>query len=374
MDIGRVQSGIPLQGGNQPNDPAKIADAARQLETQFAKMLISSMRATSLGDSMFPGSAEHYRQMYDDQLAAALTRGKGLGLQTMIRRQLGGEAATATPQQAARMYSMDGYRQLLPARQAAALSALDGAALPPGAGAAAAPGGDSQPRANGSESLSARLARLIAAEAAPTAKAASLMGAGVAAPLGAASVAASTVGAASAAIDDCHGTPASDARPGTPEAFVARIWPHAQRAAAELGVCPKVLVAQAALETGWGRHMIRGNAGDANNLFGIKTGGRWSGETVTAATSEFRNGTRVQENAAFRAYRSIADSFGDYVALLKNSPRYAAALGQGTARAFANALQRAGYATDPQYAAKLTAIAEGPTLNRALARLSGPTA
>ena len=82
----------------------------------------------------------------------------------------------------------------------------------------------------------------------------------------------------------------------------------------------------------------------------------------------------MRVNAAFRASRSVADSFADYVSLLWNTPRYAAAIGQSTARAFASALQRAGYATDPQYAAKLTAIAEGPTLNRALAQIGQPAA
>jgi peptidoglycan hydrolase FlgJ len=358
VDIGPLRQGIPLNGASAPSDPVSVADAARKLEQQFARMLIASMRTTSLGDEMFPGASEHYRDMYDQQLAGALTRGKGLGLQEMIRRQLGGgtaDRAGVSIEQATKMYSMDGYRRLPGAMQplpAAAKSRPLPAPLP-----------ISPPEWIGRAGQ--RASAKVAAEAAPTGSRASDP-----ASVGAASAATTAIPAAS----DCDGTPATNPKPNSPEAFIARIWPHAQRAAAELGVCPKVLVAQAALETGWGRHTIRRNGGDdAHNLFGIKAGGRWSGDAVTRSTSEYVNGAKVQENAAFRAYRSVADSFADYVNLIKNSPRYAAALGASTTRAFASALQRAGYATDPQYAAKLTAIAEGPTLNRALARIDGPT-
>jgi len=348
MDIGPTRTGIPLHGGSAQSDPERIADAARQLETQFAKLLISSMRSTTMGDSMFPGSSEHFRDMYDQQLAESLARGKGLGLQDMIRKQLGGETAT-TPktaleqyEQASRMFPMDGYQRLPGASGRAQLA--DPASLPLRR--------DAPQKALPMPALRTTVQRADATPPAVT---------------NAPETASSTPAAA-----PCDGTPAANPRPGTPEAFVAEIWPHAQRAAAELGVCPKVLVAQAALETGWGRHTIRGKSGEAHNLFGIKASGSWQGQAVTNSTREFVGGVEVRENAAFRAYRSIADSFSDYVSLLKNTPRYAAAIGQQTSRAFASALQRAGYATDPQYAAKLTAIAEGPTLNRALAQIGGP--
>ena len=97
MDIDPTRTGIPLHGGSAQPEPERIADAARQLETQFAKLLISSMRSTTMGDSMFPGSSGHFRDMYDQQLAESLARGKGLGLQDMIRKQLGGETAGRSP-------------------------------------------------------------------------------------------------------------------------------------------------------------------------------------------------------------------------------------------------------------------------------------
>lgn len=152
------------------------------------------------------------------------------------------------------------------------------------------------------------------------------------------------------------------------------IWPYAQKTAAELGVPAKALVAQAALETGWGRRLVGREGVTSHNLFGIKAGGRWNGQRMRAPTHEFVDGVRHSERADFRAYGSAADSFADYARLLGGA-RYANArdAGDDTHR-FASALQKAGYATDPAYAAKITAIANGPTLNRALSAMSGAMA
>ena len=118
--------------------------------------------------------------------------------------------------------------------------------------------------------------------------------------------------------------------PHTPEGFVASIWQHAQSAARELGVDARALVAQAALETGWGKRHIRQSDGStSHNLFGIKATG-WSGQRVAAGTHEYVDGVRRNETASFRAYSSPAESFADYVRLLKTSPRYQQALQAGT--------------------------------------------
>jgi flagellar protein FlgJ len=156
----------------------------------------------------------------------------------------------------------------------------------------------------------------------------------------------------------------------TPERFVAEIWDHARQAGKELGVDPRALVAQAALETGWGRRMIRtGDGGNAHNLFGIKATG-WKGERTRTATHEYSNGVKHAESADFRAYASPAESFADYVRLLKNNPRYQQALAAGKdIQGFARGLQKAGYATDPGYATKIASIAHGPTLGRMLSSM-----
>jgi peptidoglycan hydrolase FlgJ len=141
--------------------------------------------------------------------------------------------------------------------------------------------------------------------------------------------------------------------------FISQVWPEASRCAQQLGVHPVSLVAQAALETNWGRNVPRSASGaSSNNLFGIKAGGGWGGGSVTTGTQEFQDGAPRATNASFRAYASPGESFQDYVTLLKTSPRFSAALGSGASVAsFATALQQGGYATDPDYAHKVTAVA-----------------
>lgn len=149
-------------------------------------------------------------------------------------------------------------------------------------------------------------------------------------------------------------------KPKSAQEFVDAIRPHAERAAAELGVPARALIAQAALETGWGKHMAtQHHGGSGFNLFGVKAQGGWGGASTTAPTSEFQNGQWTTEQASFRSYRSIGQSFDDYVSLLKNNPRYADALRSGDVHGFAHGLQKAGYATDPHYAQKLLKVAYG---------------
>ncbi len=160
------------------------------------------------------------------------------------------------------------------------------------------------------------------------------------------------------------GTPSATAQ--QQGAFARSIWPDAQRAAHQLGVTPVALVAQAALETNWGRDIPQSARGQSsNNLFGIKAGAGWSGASVGSPTREYVDGTPTATEAQFRAYGSCGQCFHDYAALLARNPRYSAALGTGNdVGAFAAALQRGGYATDPNYARKLTAVAD--TVSRVL--------
>jgi flagellar protein FlgJ len=140
--------------------------------------------------------------------------------------------------------------------------------------------------------------------------------------------------------------------------FLDEIAPHAEAAARELGVDPRSIVAQAALETGWGSSQPAGAQGQSHNYFGIKAGTSWGGASVSSDTTEFVDGVAHGERARFRAYGSVAENVNDYVRVLRDNPRYTAALGTGTdVRAFANALQRGGYATDPDYANKLVTVA-----------------
>jgi len=156
--------------------------------------------------------------------------------------------------------------------------------------------------------------------------------------------------------------------PGTPREFVQEVWPHAKRAADSLGTDPEVLIAQAALETGWGKHMIRGTDGrNSFNLFGIKADARWQGDKVVTETVEFRDGLMRRERASFRAYGSVAESFADYAGFLKSNPRYAEALGRTSdSPGFTRALAEAGYATDPDYSSKINRIMDSGRIQEAL--------
>ena len=154
-------------------------------------------------------------------------------------------------------------------------------------------------------------------------------------------------------------------RPGSPEDFVQQLWPCAEEAGKALGVDPKHLLAQAALETGWGKSLPCDVDGTTSfNFFGIKAGNSWQGDSVSVKTLEFEGGVPVPRQARFRAYDSAADSFRDYVEVLRNNPRFAGALNTGSdAKAFANALQKGGYATDPRYAMKIETIAQNLPIN-----------
>ena len=158
----------------------------------------------------------------------------------------------------------------------------------------------------------------------------------------------------------------------TPEAFVKTLWPQARQAADKLGVDPAVLLAQAALETGWGRSVSRHTDGRSSyNLFNIKADARWDGERVSVETQEFRNGAFGREQAQFRAYDSFADSFDDYVNFLQNSTRYRPALDSAPdSHRFVSELARAGYATDPDYAEKIIGIIDGEPMARSLSAVA----
>jgi flagellar protein FlgJ len=140
--------------------------------------------------------------------------------------------------------------------------------------------------------------------------------------------------------------------------FVSRMLAPARAAAKESGIPEHFMLGQAALESGWGRREIRSADGTtSHNLFGIKAGRNWTGPTVETLTTEFVNGTPRKVVEKFRAYASYADSFRDYAKLIGNTPRYAeAARSGGDANVFANRVQAAGYATDPNYAGKLARV------------------
>lgn len=158
----------------------------------------------------------------------------------------------------------------------------------------------------------------------------------------------------------------------SPAEFLDTLLPHAQKAAAMLGTDAATLMAQAALETGWGQHqMRRADGASSNNIFSIKATADWHGARVRVPTMEVRGGQWVRESEEFRAYPDLDSAFADYVNLIRTEPRYRAAIGTDAAGGnYAAELQRAGYATDPEYANKIEAVAARVRLHLAAAASS----
>ncbi len=302
---------------SKENSPEATREAAKQFEALFLQQVLKSMRDASPKNSMFDSEESRmYQSMLDQQMSLQLaTRGGGMGLARVIERQLSASREVVTPPE-------------------------------------------------GGVSLDASIRRGFdaAVAASPTATAPSASGAAMPAAKTAAPLPAT--GPASLAPASLPNMPAGTG----PRAFVDKVWPQAVEASRVTGIPARFLVAQAALETGWGKYELKSADGSpSHNLFNIKAGRRWTGDTVSTATTEYSNGVPTRENARFRAYGSYAESFQDYARLIRNNPRYAGVAGQDDAVAFARGLQSAGYATDPLYADKLARIINGNTLRTALA-------
>ena len=328
-----------LRASARADSKAATAQVARQFETIFTQMMLKSMRAASLGDgAMDSEQTRSYRDMFDQQLAVTLaSRGKGLGIAEMLVRQLGGSSDAAAP-------TLD---TSLASRASAAGFPVP--ARPPAMTAYVAPPGEAN------DSLASRAIEAVRQGMQPLRDGLGKI--------------------AEAAIDGAHKL-AESWHPSTPQEFVQSLLPHAQAAAEKLGVSVRALLAHAALETGWGKHLPRQADGASSfNLFGIKAGSSWSGERVRVPTLEVEHGVTVRRREAFRVYDSPSDSFMDYANLIGGNPRYAAALGHGEdVRGFARALQSAGYATDPDYARKLGQVADSAPMREALAAIEQPRA
>ncbi len=177
-----------------------------------------------------------------------------------------------------------------------------------------------------------------------------------------------------AASAQASGTPVSapqTARFESPEAFVSALMPGVEAAARELGVSPRILMAQAALETGWGQHLPADADAASFNLFGIKADSSWRGDSVEAMTTEYQDGQPDSCIAKFRRYTDYSESVQDYVRFIQDQPRYAAALDHGGSdQRYIQALSEAGYATDPHYAARVLQVADSPRLSAMSAKES----
>lgn len=160
---------------------------------------------------------------------------------------------------------------------------------------------------------------------------------------------------------------------GSVDGFTSKLYGMAQSAAEKLGVKPEILLAQAALETGWGKKISTAGDKSSFNLFNIKADKRWSGDSVSVTTMEVREGLAVKERAEFRAYQNPQHSFDDYVDFISNSPRYQKAVHSENSESYIRNLSEAGYATDPDYADKILTISKSENFRTAINTMSTPS-
>ena len=164
------------------------------------------------------------------------------------------------------------------------------------------------------------------------------------------------------------GASVSASGPASSSEFVNRVWPYAVEAGNSIGVPAQFIVAHSALESAWGKSEIKAADGSPSyNLFGIKAGRNWKGASVAVQTTEYIGGVAQTTSERFRVYGSYAEAFSDYANLLRNNARFSSVLGQQDGSGFASSLQQSGYATDPNYADKLSRIIGSATLRQALA-------
>ena len=346
-DLNRL-SQLKVGGDNEQN----IRKVAKEFESLFLNEMLKAMRSANevFGEGNFMNSNESktYQDMHDQQLSVTLSNNQnGIGLADVLVRQMSQikdagsrpnpfaqvdqPVPSAPSKPLAKVDSSRDDSSLLNQRRLSLPGKLGDrlmAGIVPTAGVA-----DAQPLAQ-NDWIPAK------AFAAPADKALSLNGA-----------------------DAISGRRLAQA-PGktafaSKDEFIAAMLPMAERAAEKIGVDARYLVAQAALETGWGKSIIRQQDGtSSHNLFGIKSHNSWDGESARVLTTEYQGGKAVKEAASFRAYDSYAHSFEDYVSFLQSNGRYQNALSSTeNPEQFARELQKAGYATDPQYARKVTQIA-----------------
>lgn len=308
---------------------AALQEAAQQFEAIFMKMLLKSMRKAQEvleSDSPFNSeSTKFYRDMHDQQMAVELSSNGTLGLSELIVRQLGGEKGNFTPSSVLRN---DGNLEQVKAfakqnKLSANTTTLNTADV----------------NNRNPFSLSSSSIRNIEPLTAPTDSLTSIPFVASAKP----------VEKTQQSVN--FSTPSFTA----PKDFVTALTEPAKTVQEKLGVPFQVIIAQAALETGWGQKIIKDQqGGSSNNLFNIKADSSWSGEHIKKESLEFENGAMVKRTAPFRAYQSLSDSFNDYADFLSGNDRYQDALqNSSNVEHFLHGLQKAGYATDPQYAEKI---------------------
>ncbi|MCE9680003.1 flagellar assembly peptidoglycan hydrolase FlgJ [Shewanella sp. AS1] len=317
LDLGGLDS---LRAKAQKDDKAALKEVAQQFEGIFVQMLMKSMRdANAIFESDSPMNSQYtkfYEQMYDQQLSVNLSDKGVLGLADLMVQQLDPQNSAMTPASVLRGESNQ-----------VALGHTDFARL----------------RTQAAQTVQASSAETGQTNVTPSKGGVALVDSLLSGKL----------------------LPSSAPMNGfnSQDEFVTALYPYAQQAAKTLGTTPEVLIAQSALETGWGQKIVRqANGEPSNNLFNIKADSRWQGDKAGVSTLEFEQGVAVRQRADFRVYGDIKQSFDDFVAFISQGDRYQDAIDKAAdPGAFIQGLQDAGYATDPNYADKVLRVMQSVT-------------
>ncbi|MDO6718407.1 flagellar assembly peptidoglycan hydrolase FlgJ [Psychrosphaera sp. 1_MG-2023] len=336
LDIAGIQQ-LKAHAGANPDDKEALKQAAEHFESIFINMMLQSMRKANAafeeGNPMHSNTTKFFRDMYDQQLATDMASKGSLGLSELIVQQLSNDP--------------ERYRNGTTLRNDATFERHEF-------------GNTSQTNAQTTDPLNQY----------PTDKlplSASFLDPALLSPNGVKNHFNQMVDDAfkhvgltvnPVATDIAQQQKKEPAEFDTPKDFVSQIWSYAKKAASEIGLNPAVMVAQTALETGWGKHIIEDKNGESSfNLFNVKAHRDWEGAKAAQSTLEFENGLPVRKIEPFRVYDNFSESFDDFVNFLKSNGRYDEALERtGNAEHFLHSLQKAGYATDPNYADKILGI------------------
>jgi flagellar protein FlgJ len=317
---------------DQASKDAALETAAKQFEAIFMQMLMKSMRKAQEvleSDSPFNSeSTKKYRDMHDQQMSLELSNNGSLGLSDLIVRQLGGDTESFTPQslllsdtrfsKSKGLQSEDVNKGKSMIQEGILISTED-----------------RQTNDSGNNSANNRNALFEMPQRAPSSL--------------------NRVSTQNEKASVYETLALQEPTFKEPKDFVTALTEDAKRVEAKLNIPFEVVIAQAALETGWGQKIIKTESGQSsNNLFNIKADKRWDGDKTNKETLEFEQGAMVKKREPFRVYETIGDSVNDYINFLSNSERYKSALDKADdVEHFLHNLQGAGYATDPKYAEKI---------------------
>ncbi|WP_245392675.1 flagellar assembly peptidoglycan hydrolase FlgJ [Salinicola halimionae] len=316
LDVHSVQK-LKYSAANSPQGSLK--EASRQFEAVFLQMMLKSMRDASPKSGLLEShQMDMMRSMQDQQWAQQLA-GKGLGLADQLVQQLEGSGLPGTSAlPVGSVASADDSATLIAGIPRGAPRLLHGGLRTPGF----------VPHSSGRDAVGFDTAAL-----------------------------GSTAATASHSMPLDPKASESDDRPAHVRAFLDSLAGPAQQAEQSSGVPAELILAQAALETGWGQREIpTANGGNSHNLFGIKAGSSWQGATTEITTTEYVDGRPIKMADRFRVYGSYAEAFADYAKLIGDNPRYQGVVAASSPDVAAQALQQGGYATDPRYADKLRGI------------------